>query len=256
MATTRGSAALIVGELLDVRPDPEQDAEIGAYPAGEPHVELVDTFDLDVLDGQVTRLFALVADGIVAATRTFLESDREGAWLLVAAEREVDALFCSVEGLIRDELLSQVRPSPERLTRLLITLQVVPEVERSGDLVEHIAWRARQGLARALTPDCRQLVDAMGRLASEMWRAAASGYLEGDPTTAERLRQWDDELDDLHVTFTTALSATQLPVAAAIEMGLVARFFERLGDHAVNVARRLRSPDRVSPGSPGRPAGV
>ncbi|HEV2368516.1 MAG TPA: hypothetical protein VGR90_01495, partial [Acidimicrobiales bacterium] len=41
--------------------------------------------DLDVLDGQVTRLFALVADGIVAATRTFLESDREGAWLVVAA---------------------------------------------------------------------------------------------------------------------------------------------------------------------------
>ena len=201
----------------------------------------LDSADLDVLDGQVTRLFALVADGIVAATRTFLESDRERAWLLVAAEREVDALFSSVEGLIRDELLSELRPSPERLSRLLVTLQVVPEVERSGDLVEHIACRARQGLARALTPDCRELVLAMGRLASEMWRAAASGYLEQDPTTAGRLRQWDDELDDLHVTLTSALAQTELPVAVAIEIGLVARFFERLGDHAVNVARRLQS---------------
>lgn len=207
----------------------------------EPPAPVLDTADLDVLDGQVTRLFALVADGIVAATRTFLESDRERAWLLVAAEREVDALFSSVEGLIRDELLSEVRPSPERLSRLLVTLQVVPEVERSGDLVEHIACRARQGLARSLTPDCRELVFSMGRLASEMWRAAASGYLERDPTTAGRLRQWDDELDDLHVTFTSALAQTELPVAAAIEIGLVARFFERLGDHAVNVARRLRT---------------
>jgi phosphate transport system protein len=201
----------------------------------------VDVTDMEVLDGQVTRLFALVADGIVTATRTFLESDREGAWLVVAAEREVDALFHSVEALIRDEILSEIRPSEDRLSRLLVTLQVVPEVERSGDLVEHIACRARQGLARSLTPSCRELVSSMGRLASEMWRAAASGYLERDPTTATRLRQWDDELDDLHVTLTDALAQTNLPVAMAMEMGLVARFLERLGDHAVNVARRLQN---------------
>jgi len=202
--------------------------------------EEVTTADLDLLDGQVTRLFALVADGILSATRAFLESDREAAWLVVAAEREVDALFCSVEGLIRDELLSAVRPSPHRLDRLLTALQVVPEVERSGDLVEHIAVRARNGLARSLTPTCRELVFSMGRLGSEMWRVAASAYLERDPTSAVRLRQWDDELDDLHITLMTALARTQLPPAAAIEMGLVGRFLERLGDHAVNVARRLR----------------
>ena len=203
-------------------------------------VMVTEATDLDLLDGQVTRLFALVADGVVSATRAFLESDREAAWLVVAAEREVDALFCSIEGLIRDELLSAVRPSVDRLDRLLIALQVVPEVERSGDLVEHIAVRARHGLARALSPPCRELIFSMGRLASEMWRVAASGYLERDPSTAVRLRQWDDELDDLHITLVTALCRIQLPVAAAIEMGLVARFLERLGDHAVNVARRLR----------------
>lgn len=239
-AAGHGRTAVIGTEdFLVTRPVVPLDPDPPAPDARD--LDRVDTADLDVLDGQVTRLFALVADGIVAATRTFLESDREGAWILVAAEREVDALFCSVEGLIRDELLSQVRPSAERLARLLVTLQVVPEVERSGDLVEHIASRARQGLARVLTPDCRHLVSSMGRLASEMWRAAASGYLERDPTTAGRLRQWDDELDDLHVTLTSALAATELPVASAIEIGLVARFFERLGDHAVNVARRLQN---------------
>ena len=238
-AAGHGQTAVLGAEDF-VDPEPVRHAA-PARPPGPRSAERVETGDLDVLDGQVTRLFALVADGIVAATRTFLESDREGAWVLVAAEREVDALFCSVEGLIRDELLSQVRPSAERLGRLLVTLQVVPEVERSGDLVEHIASRARQGLARVLTPDCRHLVASMGRLASEMWRAAASGYLERDPTTAGRLRQWDDELDDLHVTLTSALAATELPVASAIEIGLVARFFERLGDHAVNVARRLQN---------------
>ena len=81
----------------------------------------------------------------------------------------------------------------------------------------------------------------MGQRATVMWRAAGSAYLERDRTMAERLRRWDDELDDLHVTLTVELATTPLPVATAIEMGLVARFLERLGDHAVNVARRLET---------------
>jgi phosphate transport system protein len=197
--------------------------------------------DIDALDGRVARLFALVADGIAAATSTFLASDREAASQLVADEQEVDVVFHCVEGEIRAELLSGRIPSQARLARLLMILQVAPELERSGDLVEHVAWRARQGLARSLTPPARALVERMGTLAQEMWRAAASGYLERDRTAAQRLRRWDDELDDLHVRLTSELATTELPVATAIEMGLVARFLERLGDHAVNVARRLEA---------------
>ena len=120
-------------------------------------------------------------------------------------------------------------------------LQIVPELERSGDLVDHVRWRTRQGLARSLTPASRQLVERMGQRATMMWRAATAAYRQRDRTMAERLRRLDDELDDLHVTLTVELATTELPVATAIEMGLVARFLERLGDHAVNVARRLEA---------------
>jgi phosphate transport system protein len=199
------------------------------------------TSDIDALDSLVIRLFGLVADGIEGATTAFLASARQAAALLVAEEEEVDAVFHSVEDLIRAEVISGTPPSERRLARLLVILQIVPELERSGDLVDHIRWRARQGLARALTPSSRDLVERMGQRAAVMWRAAASAYLERDRTMAERLRRWDDELDDLHVTLTVELATTALPVATAIEMGLVARFLERLGDHAVNVARRLEA---------------
>jgi phosphate transport system protein len=199
------------------------------------------TSDIDALDSLVIRLFALVADGIEGATTAFLASARQAAALLVAEEEEVDAVFHSVEDLIRAEVISGTPPSEPRLARLLVILQIVPELERSGDLVDHIRWRARQGLARALTPSSRDLVERMGQRATVMWRAAAKAYLARDRTMAERLRRWDDELDDLHVTLTVELATTALPVATAIEMGLVARFLERLGDHAVNVARRLEA---------------
>ena len=211
----------------------------GEFTAGQALVLPKD--EIDALDSQVIRLFSLVADGIVGATTSFLASARETAALLVAGEEEVDAVFHSVEDLIRREVVSATPPSEPRLARLLVILQIVPELERSGDLVDHIRWRARQGLARALTPTSRELVERMGQGATVMWRAAGSAYLQRDRSVAERLRRLDDELDDLHVTLTVELATTALSVATAIEMGLVARFLERLGDHAVNVARRLET---------------
>ena len=84
----------------------------------------------------------------------------------------------------------------------------------------------------------------MGQVAAEMWQIAAEAYAQADRSAAERLRRRDDALDDLHVSLTAQLAATDLSVAIAIEMGLVARFYERLGDHAVNVSRRLHGVDR------------
>ena len=72
-----------------------------------------------------------------------------------------------------------------------------------------------------------------------MWRAAAIAYEDRDGTAADALRERDDELDDLHVQLSVELAASGTSVPVAIEMGLVARFYERLGDHAVNVARRV-----------------
>ena len=72
-----------------------------------------------------------------------------------------------------------------------------------------------------------------------MWELAAAAYARLDPAAADVLRARDDEIDDLHVSLTAELAAGGISIPVAIEMGLVARYFERLGDHAVNVTRRL-----------------
>jgi phosphate transport system protein len=80
----------------------------------------------------------------------------------------------------------------------------------------------------------------MGRVSVDMWHAAADAYAERDAEAPERLNEQDDELDDLHVSLTAEISSGKLSVPVVIEMALVARFYERLGDHAVNVARQVR----------------
>jgi phosphate transport system protein len=72
-----------------------------------------------------------------------------------------------------------------------------------------------------------------------MWRMAACAFADRDAGAAERLRARDDDLDDLHVQLSAELATIGTSIADAIELGLVARFYERLGDHAVNVARRI-----------------
>lgn len=185
------------------------------------------------------RLFALVAEGLAAATDAFLSGDREAAREIVAKDKLIDSLYHDVEELVQHQFALQ-SPMARDLRFLLTILRIVPELERSHDLAEHIAKAATRGLPRELPPRVRGLIAEMGRVGVEMWRAAAISYLERDATVADRLDAADDELDDLHVSLTAELVAGQLSVPVAIEMTLVGRYYERLGDHAVNVSRRVR----------------
>jgi phosphate transport system protein len=196
---------------------------------------------LDDLDGAVVRIFALVREALDGATNIFLAADRRAARSLVERDQLIDALHRRAETTAMDEL---VRPGPfDRAARHrhLLILRILPELERSGDLAEHIASHAAQGLAEWLSPRARKLVAQMGALGSEMWGLAAEAYASGDGGVADLLRARDDEIDDLHVSLTAELAAGRVSVPVAIEMALVARYFERLGDHAVNVTRRVEA---------------
>jgi phosphate transport system protein len=198
------------------------------------------------IDEQVIYLFAMVSEGVSAATAAFLEGDLVTARRLVEGDRSIDSLQSSIEELVEGQLASGLPTDLEELRRLVSILRIVPELERSGDLVEHIALRTPQRLAERMTPRARGMVEAMGRIGAEMWRATAAAYADRDAGAAERLRVRDDDLDDLHVQLSAELATIGTSIADAIELGLVARFYERLGDHAVNVARRI---DGLVPGA-------
>lgn len=190
------------------------------------------------IDKDVEQLYALVIEGLAAATDTLLSGDRDTAREIKARDKVIDALNAEIGDAVERTLLLQA-PVASDLHFLLSVLRIVPELERSGDLAEHIAQRANLSLAADLTPALRGQIEQMGRLGVDMWRAAADAYSARDAAAAERIDTMDDELDDLHDRVSEALLDEAIPRRAALEMALVARFYERLGDHAVHITERL-----------------
>ena len=191
-------------------------------------------------------MFALVHEAVAAATDIFLGADRDAARLLVQRDQVIDALHDRAERSVINALKHLSGLDPDEVDRLTLILQILPELERSGDLAEHIASHAVQGLARWLTPRARNLVEQMGSLGAQMWELAADAFVKDDDSLIGVLRARDDEIDDLHVCLTAELAASGVAVPVAIEMALVARYFERLGDHAYNVVRRMHPRERGS----------
>src|SRR5208283_1603328 len=116
---------------------------------------------------------------------------------------------------------------------------MVAELERSHDLVVDIARRADHILSNDLSPRSRGIVERMGNLVSDMWRQAADAWYQRDRSAAAALAERDDEMDDLHASLIAELASGRMAIPVTMEMTLVARFYERLGDHAVNIARRV-----------------
>ena len=195
--------------------------------------------DLAEIDRRVTDLFGLVATGVGAATDAFLASDPKAARDVVERDQLIDQLYAEIEELIQRCFALQA-PLGREMRYLLSMLRIVPELERSGDLVEHIASRGARQLAAGLTPRIRGLVERMGLVAGDLWDRARQVYVTRDAEMAPRLRTLDDELDDLHAALLAEIVDAELSTPLTIEMALVARFYERLGDHAVNVTNRMR----------------
>jgi phosphate transport system protein len=195
--------------------------------------------DLGAIDQAVNRLFALVTESLAGATDAFLSGDTEQARNIKAADEDIDNLQLEIEQLVQRSLMLQ-SPMSRDLRFLLSVLRIVPELERSGDLAEHIASRTLRGLPAELSPKLRGIIQRMGEVGVEMWREAADAYANRDADVAAELNQRDDELDDLHSHLIAQLIEGQATTEVALEMALIGRFYERLGDHAVHVAERVR----------------
>ena len=195
--------------------------------------------DLESIEGKVIELFAMVAEDLPSATSALLNGgDDEVLAQLIERDRAIDALYREVEQLVNREILLQ-QPVASDLRFLLSVLRIVPELERSHDLVVHIAARANRIFSGDLSPRASGLVEAMGHLASAMWRTAADAWYQRDGSAAQSLMERDEEMDDLHASLIAELASGQMSVPVTMEMTLAARDYERLGAHAVNISRRV-----------------
>ena len=189
------------------------------------------------VEQSVLSLFALVREAIARATWALLNGDLELGQTVVDGDQEVDELTAELELLIWARIEAEDL-DPASLRQHIGFLLILPELERSADLAEHIAQRALSNVGTEMTPVARGIVQRMSEVAAEMWQSTAAAYIGNDAGGLE-LHEADEELDILHDRLTSEIGKADMATGVTAQVTLIARFYERLGDHAVNLSRRI-----------------
>jgi phosphate transport system protein len=192
---------------------------------------------IEAIDRKVIQLFALVSEALAQATHALLGGEALLGQAVVDGDQAVDDLTAEVELLVWSELQERHCEGDE-LRYLVAMLLIILELERSADLAEHIAQRAVDHLGSDMSARSRGIVQLMTEVANEMWQEAADAFGRRSRISA-RLVEADDEMDIFHDDLTREVAREEMPAAIAAQVTLLARFYERLGDHAVNLARRI-----------------
>jgi phosphate transport system protein len=126
---------------------------------------------------------------------------------------------------------------------LLTTLRLIGELERSADLMVNICKASRRIYDVEFGPQIRGLIEQMGIEAAFLVRTAMDSYVDADTSLAAALDDIDDRLDELQVQYVQAIfqshSETNLSLQGAVQMAMIGRYYERIGDHAVNIGERV-----------------
>ncbi|WP_291526482.1 phosphate signaling complex protein PhoU [Bifidobacterium sp. UBA744] len=190
--------------------------------------------DLDRMAQDVTK-------AIKGAGAALMKSDVEAAQTVIDGDIEIDALETSIiDQCVK--LLAKQNPVATDLRVVVSTLRLAATFERMGDLAKHVAETARRTYPQSALPDeakaiVTQMVEFLNTTADKLTIMLA----DRDAKVAEKIILDDDKLDELHhETFELMLSDKWTGTKQQlIDMVLIGRFLERLGDHAVSAARRV-----------------
>ncbi len=197
---------------------------------------------LDALDSSLIRLGAMVSELIPWGTQVLLGGDMAEAQKLIDADDAIDRLAVEIEESVYEIMVLQA-PVAIDLRHLTTILKSVGELERSADLVVNICKATRRMYGSPMTPKIRGVIDGMSQEARRLVQLSMESFADSDSALAAALGDIDDELDNLNREMVEAVFAAHhdgaIDLAAAVQLALVARYYERIGDHAVNIGERV-----------------
>jgi phosphate transport system protein len=196
---------------------------------------------LDSIRDDLLTMAGLVGDAVSQATKALLEGDAQLAEKVISSDDAIDALRARTEDHSFD-LLALQNPVAGDLRMLVASLRMVGELERMGDLSVHIAKVARLRVPEVAVP--AELVPTIARMsavAEVMVAKVAHIIADSDVAAAEELEQVDEEMDRLRrASFRELLGSDwKHGVEPAVDIALLGRYYERIADHAVSIARRV-----------------
>jgi phosphate transport system protein len=203
-----------------------------------------DTFhkELESLDQDVVHMGALVQQATQMVTSALIRGDSELADQVKAGDREIDALFVDIE-LRALSVLAQQAPVAGDLRLIVAILRVVNDLERAGDLAYNIATMVEaDDFSQPGLKNVKSTVSRLGNAAARLMGQAIDAWAAKDEALCAEIGVYDDEIDDLHSLLLKKLVDMKgdNALGLAIRLALVGRYFERIGDHAVNMGEGAR----------------
>lgn len=197
--------------------------------------------DLYEVGRQLVSMAEAVRTAMGAATTALLSADKEGAERVVARDEQVNEIFRSVEEKVL-RLLAQQAPVASDLRMVITSLHIGTDLERMGDLAEHVAKSAlRRYPAIAVPAELAGIVGQMANVADRIAGKITLVLASRDVKRAAELERDDDAMDELERQLYTKILSPDWShgVEAAVDAALLARFYERYADHAVNAGQHV-----------------
>ncbi|SFW57184.1 phosphate signaling complex protein PhoU [Amycolatopsis australiensis] len=197
--------------------------------------------ELEQLADHLAAMSVQVADAMERATRALLEVDLSLAEQVISDDAKVDDARAQCEEQAY-ALLALQAPVATDLRTVLAAIHAAESLERMGDLALHVAKAARRRHPEPVLPEAvRPYFAEMGEVAVKLARQTEQVIKSKDIQAAKTLESDDDQVDDIHRHLFTVIMDREWPhgVAAAVDVTLLGRFYERYADHAVSVAKRM-----------------
>ena len=195
------------------------------------------TAQLETLNTNMIQMGALCEDAISAAIQSLLEDDRAIAKKVADTELEIDQMERDIERQCMRLLLMQ-QPVATDLRVVSSALRMIADLERIGDQAFDIADITKSGSFQGFSGKVH--IKEMAKAAIHMVTDSVDSYVNQDVQLAKRVTEEDDVVDELFLKVRRELAelihTDQNASEQALDLLMIAKYLERIGDHAVNVS--------------------
>jgi len=191
-----------------------------------------------MLQGRLLEMGGLAEERVRAAVQGLVSRDPVLIDKVLSGDEPVNQLHIEVDNRCF-RLLALHQPMATDLRAIVAAVKINTDLERVGDLAVNIAEASKRYITHA---PVKQLIDIpqMGEIAQAMLRDALDSYVKRDTALAHQVLNEDDRLDSLKTQvfrdLLTHMLRDQGTVEPALDLILISRHLERIGDHATNVA--------------------
>ena len=189
------------------------------------------------LNREIIEMGAMCEEAIASASKALATGDMELAGRVRANSSAIDQMERDIEGRCMKLLLHQ-QPVARDLRLISAALKMITDMERIGDQAEDIAEIVT--FLNGRTMEGMELIEEMARETIEMVTASVDAFVKKDVELAQKVINKDDIVDDyfsrVKCGIITLITENHADGEFALDLLMIAKYFERIGDHATNIA--------------------